>query len=127
LVNEPFPEAGRSDAERAQGHAPILQAGTHNIFLDLAFGVGLPGLVLFLWLMQRIIVHAFARFRHADDPMAQALMLGVGISVIGLVVRLFFDQMLVGTLALQFWVMVALAMAASTDTSARERAANVSR
>jgi hypothetical protein len=34
------------------------------------------------------------------------------VSVIGLSVRLLFDHMLIGTLALQFWVMVAMAMAA---------------
>jgi len=112
LLNEDALEAGRSDAERAQGHAPILQAGTHNIFLDLAFGVGLPGLVLFLWLSRRLIVHTFAHFRQSEDPMSQAIMLGVGVSIVGLAVRLCFDQMLVGTLALQVWVMVALAMAA---------------
>ena len=44
--------------------------------------------------------------------MTKAMMLGVGVSIIGLAVRLFFDYMLVGTIALQFWVMVAMAIAA---------------
>lgn len=112
LVNRQSREDVRSEAELAQGHVPILKAGTHNIFLDIAFGVGLPGLVLFIWLMQRITVQALTQFRQSEDPMAKAMMLGVVVSIIGLAVRLFFDHMLVGTLALQFWVMVAMAIAA---------------
>lgn len=105
-------EVMRSPEEMAKGHAPVLQAGTHNIFLDVALGTGLPGLVLFLWLIQRMIVHALTQFRQSENPMTKALLLGVGVSIVGVAVRLFFDQMLVGTLALQWWVMVALAMAA---------------
>lgn len=118
LVSGQSREDVRSEEELAPGHIPILKAGTHNTFLDIAFGVGLPGLVLFLWLMQRIIAQALARFRHSEDPMTKAMMLGVGVSVIGLAVRLLFDHMLIGTLALQFWVMVAMAMAAcrASDT-----------
>jgi len=112
LVNRQSREDVRSDAERAQGHAPILQAGTHNTFLDIAFGVGLPGFVLFLWLMQRMIVHILTQFRQSEDPMTQAMMLGVGVSLVGLAVRFCFDQMLIGALALQFWIMVAMAVGA---------------
>ncbi len=112
LVNRQSREDVRSEAELAQGHVPILKAGTHNIFLDIAFGVGLPGLVLFVWLMQRITVQALTQFRQSENPMTKAMMLGVGVSIIGLAVRLLFDHMLVGTIALQFWVMVAMAIAA---------------
>jgi putative inorganic carbon (hco3(-)) transporter len=94
------------------GHYPILSAGTHNTFLDLALGVGLPGLALFVWLLQRIAAQALAGFRQSENPITKAMAVGVGVSVIGLAVRLLFDHMLIGTLALQFWVMVAMAMAA---------------
>jgi hypothetical protein len=45
------------------------------------------------------------------EPLSKALLLGVGVGGIGLIVRLLFDHMLVGTLAVQFWVLVALAVA----------------
>ena len=99
----------------------------HNTFLDLALEVGVTGLALFAWLLGRILGKAFAAFRRADDPTAKAVALGVGVGVAGLAVRIFFDHMLIGTLALQFWVLVALAMVVYTDTSVRERAADASR
>jgi O-antigen ligase len=102
----------RSQEELAQGHVQVLQAGTHNVFLDVALGAGLPGLALFVWLMQRIAAQALAGFRQSENPITKAMAVGVGVSVIGLAVRLLFDHMLIGTLALQFWVMVAMAMAA---------------
>ena len=85
------------------------------------------GLALFGWLRGRSLGKAFAAFRRADDPTAKAIALGVGAGVAGLAVRLMFDHMLIGTLALQFWVLVALAMVVYTDASVRERAADASR
>ena len=117
---------GRSpDAQ--EGTGPARFPGTHNTFLDIALGVGLPGLILFVWLMGRILGKAFAVFHRTDDPTAKAIALGVGVGVAGLAVRLMFDHMLIGTLALQFWVLVALAMVVYTDASVMESTADASR
>ena len=94
------------------GHSPVRNQGTHNIFLYLALHVGLPGLMLFLWLVARIVRTELAAFRRVTDPVSQAVLLGTGVSVIGMGVRLMFDQMFVGTLAIQFWILVAMAMVA---------------
>jgi len=106
------------------GHYSILSAGTHNTFLDLSLGVGLPGLALFVWLLQRIAVQALTRFRQSEDPITKAMTLGVGVSIIGLTVRLLFDHMLIGTLALQFWVLVAMAMVVYTEKPVVEQTAD---
>lgn len=117
---------GRSpDAQ--EGAGPARYPGTHNTFLDIALGVGLPGMALFVWLMWRIGATALGGFRRAGNPAAKAVLLGLGVGVIGLAVRLSFDHMLIGTLALQFWVLVALAMVVYTDMSNREPAADASR
>lgn len=92
------------------GRLPILHAGTHNTFLDIALGVGIPGLLLFIWLIQRIVFRGITTFQKVEAPLHKAVSLGVGVSVIGMVVRLCFDHMLIGTIALQFWVLVAMAM-----------------
>jgi O-antigen ligase len=115
---------GQKVEEVQSGHTAVLQAGTHNTFLDVALGVGLPGLVLFIWLIQRIAAQSFARFRQSEDPMTKAMTLGVGVSIIGLTVRLLFDHMLIGTLALQFWVLVAMAMVVYTKKPVMEQAAD---
>jgi putative inorganic carbon (HCO3(-)) transporter len=103
---------GDTPEEVPPGHSPIRNQGTHNLFLYLALHVGLPGLMLFLWLAARIVRTDLAAFRRVTDPVSQAVLLGAVASVIGMGVRLMFDQMFVGTLAIQFWILVAIAMVA---------------
>jgi len=100
-----------ASGEPVQAHyAPVLDAGTHNIFLDLALGAGLPASAAFVWLLWRIVSTALGKFRASDSPVQKAVILGIGVSVIGMAVRLSFDQMLVGTLAVQFWIWIALCL-----------------
>ena len=92
------------------GHSPIMQAGTHNIVLYLALHVGVPGMLLFGWLVARVILRTSAEYRRAQDWLSKAVLLGALGSVVGLMLRLQFDQMLVGSLAVFFWVLLALAV-----------------
>ena len=105
------------------GHTPIYTVGTHNTFLDIALGTGLPGLVLFAWVFKRLLSTVLTQFHGTEDRAEKAIYLGVGVGVIGLMIRLLFDHMLIGTLALQFWVLVALAMVVYTDKPVMEKAA----
>ncbi|HEY3198779.1 MAG TPA: O-antigen ligase family protein [Nitrospirales bacterium] len=88
----------------------VLPAGSHNIFLDLALGSGIPAAMAFLWLLWRIVSTARQIYCRSDSAFAKAVALGVGAGVIGMAVRLSFDQMLIGTLAIQFWVWIALCL-----------------
>ncbi len=90
--------------------AAVLPAGTHNIFLDLALGAGIPAAAVFIWLLWRIVATALKNFQKATLSASKALTLGVAAGVIGMTVRLSFDQMLIGTLAVQFWIWVALCL-----------------
>jgi O-antigen ligase len=88
----------------------VLPAGTHNIFLDLALGSGIPAAMAFLWLLWRIVSSARQTYCQSDPAFVKAVALGVGAGVIGMGVRLSFDQMLIGTLAIQFWIWIALCL-----------------
>ena len=92
------------------GHFPITHAGTHNIFLYLALHVGLPGMLLFGWFFVRVILTTAKEYRQAHDWLSQAVLVGSVVSVVGLILRLQFDQMLVGSLAVLFWVLLAMAV-----------------
>ena len=92
------------------GHTAITHSGTHNIFLYLALHVGLPGMVLFGWFIVRVVLRTSEEYRHAHDWLSKAVLVGSVVSVVGLIVRLQFDQMLVGSLALLFWVFLAMAV-----------------
>ena len=92
------------------GHAAITHSGTHNIFLYLALHVGLPGMLLFGWFVARVVRRTSEEYRQAHDWLSKAVLVGSVVSVAGLILRLQFDQMLVGSLAVLFWVLLAMAV-----------------
>jgi putative inorganic carbon (hco3(-)) transporter len=92
------------------GHAAVMHAGTHNIFLYLALHVGLPGMLFFGWFVARFVLRTSEEYRQAHDWLSKAVLAGSAVSVIGLFIRLQFDQMLVGSLAVLFWVLLAMAV-----------------
>ncbi len=94
----------------SEGHSPVKRAGTHNIFLFMALHVGLLGMVLFGWLYYTLIVKSIIEYRKAGHWFQQCILAGSAGSLIGLLCRLQFDQMLVGSLAVLFWVLLAMAV-----------------
>jgi hypothetical protein len=92
------------------GHLAITHQGTHNMFLYLALHVGLPGMLLFGWFFVRVVLRTSEEYRQAHDWLSKAVLVGSVVSVIGLMLRLQFDQMLVGSLAVLFWVLLAMAV-----------------
>ncbi|OAI49729.1 hypothetical protein AYO43_02780 [Nitrospira sp. SCGC AG-212-E16] len=92
------------------GHNPVMRAGTHNIFLYLALHVGLPGMLIFAWFFARVVRRTSEEYRQAHDWLSKAVLAGSVVSVVGLILRLQFDQMLVGSLAVLFWVLLAMAV-----------------
>ena len=92
------------------GHQPITHQGTHNILFYLALHVGIPAMVLFGWFIARVALRTAGEYRRAHDWLSKAVLAGSFVSVAGLMVRLQFDQMFVGSLAVFFWVLLAMAV-----------------
>lgn len=103
------------------GHAAITHSGTHNIFLYLALHVGLPGMLLFGWFIVRVILKTAKEYRYAQEWMPKAVLLGAVGSVAGLTLRLQFDQMLVGSLAVFFWALLATAVLSYSSCDERAK------
>jgi O-antigen ligase len=101
---------GQDDEVVMPGHYPVTPAGTHNIFLYLALHVGIPGMLLFGWFFVRVVRMTSEEYRKAHDWLSRAVLVGSVVSVVGLILRLQFDQMLVGSLAVLFWVLLAMAV-----------------
>ena len=98
--------------ESSRLHVPNrfeMPAGTHNVFVDLVVGVGPIGLALFIWLLGVLSVEAYRAFQNPADLFQRATSLGLLLLIVGTVVRNSFDHMLVGSLAVLFWVLAALA------------------
>nr|MBI3612706.1 O-antigen ligase family protein [Nitrospirota bacterium] len=89
---------------------PVMPAGTHNTFLDIAVGSGIPALLGFVWLLGAIVRAGLNQLRRLPGPIENALTLTVITVVAGMALRNFFDHMWVGNLAVQFWVLVGLAL-----------------
>ena len=100
---------GQDEEALVPGHSPITYAGTHNIFLYLALHIGLPGLLLFGWFVIQFVAKTAKAYHHVHAWMPKTVLLGTVGSVTGLILRLQFDQMFVGSLAIFFWVLLALA------------------
>ena len=98
------------DENLQMGGLPVRNVGAHNIFLYLALHVGIPGLLFFVWLAAVLVIDLLKSYMRATQFPSTAVLLGSVTGVIGLLVRLQFDQMLVGTLSIMFWVLIALAM-----------------
>jgi len=102
---------GKESETVEPGHLSVKDKGTHNIFLYLALHVGIAGMVLFMWFLFRTIRTTLQEYREARDWMSKMVLAGAAGSLVGLFVRLQFDQMLVGSLAILFWVLLAMAVA----------------
>ena len=89
---------GQNEEVVLPGHAAVMHAGTHNIFLYLALHVGLPGMLFFGWFVVRVIRRTSEEYRQANDWLSKAVLVGSIVSVAGLMLRLQFDQMLVGVI-----------------------------
>ena len=101
---------GQGEEVVMPGHHSVMRAGTHNIFLYLALHVGLPGMVLFGWFFVRVVRRTVEEYRQAQDWLSKTVLVGSVVSVVGLILRLQFDQMLVGSLAVLFWVLLGMAV-----------------
>jgi O-antigen ligase len=92
------------------GHNPITHQGAHNIFLYLALHVGIPGMLIFGWFVTRVVRRTSQEYWQAHDWLSKTVLVGSIVSVVGLILRLQFDQMLVGSLAVFFWVLLGMAV-----------------
>jgi O-antigen ligase len=101
------------DAETvAPGHAAVKAQGAHNILLYLALHVGVAGMALFLGFYVSLVRTTAKAYRAATDGWSRLVLAGTVGSMVGLFVRLQFDQMLVGALAVLFWVLVGMSILA---------------
>jgi O-antigen ligase len=99
---------GKEDETVEPGHLGVKDKGTHNILLYLALHVGLAGMALFTWFYVSAIRTTIQEFRKTVDWMSRMVLAGTTGSLIGLFFRLQFYQMLVGSLAILFWALLAM-------------------
>ena len=82
----------------------------HNMFLGAAFQLGIPGLLLLLWLFWKIlsVSDSWLRASVEHDSFHSQLALAIGLMTIGVIVRNSFDDMFHGPIVYLFLLLVAL-------------------
>src|SRR5437660_198129 len=113
---------GRESTQLLESEGTFIPGGTHNSFLDIAVGTGIPGVFLFLWLLAAIVRAGLVQFMTNESPIPKALSLALIAVVVGMSARNFFDHMWVGTMAVMFWVIVGLCVESGARLSVASRA-----
>ena len=96
--------------ESMQTGIPKIPEKPHNWYLMIAMGSGLPGLMLFIWLLVKIWQILWIGFRHSDLSIQRYWCLGTLLMATGFYIRIFFDDSFGGTHSYLFWILVGVAM-----------------
>jgi putative inorganic carbon (hco3(-)) transporter len=91
--------SGNAETKRA--------SGSHNTYLMIAMGSGLPALVLFAWIFVRAGRVLYRSVLVAQDWVTKLALLAFSLSSLGFLVRNMFDVMFIGSLGCLFWIIMA--------------------
>ncbi len=85
---------------------PDIPEKPHNWYLMVAMGAGMPGLLLFVWLLFKVCHSLWASFQSTAKEGQQWLIFGSLFMALGLSVRICFDDSFGGTHSYFFWAIV---------------------
>ena len=90
------------------GNAETKRApGSHNTYLMIAMGSGVPALVLFAWIFVRAGRVLYRSIHVAQDWGTKLALLAIFLSSLGFLVRNMFDVMFIGSLGCLYWIIMA--------------------
>jgi len=92
------------------GNQVPMAVGLHNTFLDISVGAGVPAGLAYLWLMWAGLQAGVRQFRSDTDMVSRMWSLALAVLIAGVFVRNLFDHMWIGSMALLFWVIVAVSL-----------------
>ena len=107
------------EADKSKGAVEKVLPALHNTFAMVLMGAGVPGLILFLWIIVSVIRELLSGVRVTSLPASGAIVfrMAIALAVIGFMVRNLFDYMFAGSLASLFWIVVAIGVCLNPDRS----------
>ncbi|MDI3467521.1 MAG: hypothetical protein OJF50_006342 [Nitrospira sp.] len=88
----------------------------HNAFLMVALGSGLPAFVFLVWSFAILVRHLIpVPWVPGGGDRFTLMAVGIGLAVVGFVVRNCFDYMFMGSLAHEFWLLAAVGITATSS------------
>ena len=104
---------------------PSLADQAHNLYLQTAAEVGIPGLLLFLAVPIVFLITGVRRIVHMDDGIRKRLLMGVMAAIIGIMVDAFASpSWQLGQVALFLWLLLGVG-ASCMQTRTKRRAGDV--
>lgn len=82
---------------------------THNIFMEIALEIGIPGLIIFIWLLYSLTKTIIKGMK--TTGFRKVLMTSLLIVLIGFLIRNQFDYIYIDDTALMFWLLMGMGMA----------------
>jgi O-antigen ligase len=94
---------------------PPMATGLHNTFLSFAVGAGIPAGLAYLWVMAEAMRTGFRRVQSMKESALAIWPMILMVMVVGVFVRNMFDHMWIGTMAIQFWILVGLSISVPSE------------
>ena len=95
----------------------ISKYGSHNTFVMLAMGSGIPALIFMIWVFGSAVRTLLHGAGQVPDELSYALLIGIAVMIVGFATRNCFDYMFAGSLAYLFWILVATGLNESMKKS----------
>lgn len=111
IVQNPWTGAGLGKHTFSKLHPDLgdgFHDNLHNLFLGRAVQIGIPGVLLFIWIFVAIVRRASLVFHNFPNVWSGKLAVATSLIVVGVGVRNLFDDMFIGTVAYLFWLAVGL-------------------
>lgn len=111
------------EADKSKGPVEKVLPALHNTFAMVLMGAGVPGLILFLWVVVSVIRELLNGVRVSSLAQSPHMLFrtAIALAVIGFMVRNLFDYMFAGSLASLFWIVVATGVGLHSDQSVARR------
>lgn len=87
---------------------------THNTFLNIGLELGIPGLIVLLWLFWAILKSLWKDWKDKLNENG-ILSFAIFVSVVGFLVRIQLDHLLVDEMALMLWLLIGIGFAISNQ------------
>ncbi|MBI5199205.1 MAG: O-antigen ligase family protein [Nitrospirae bacterium] len=105
---------GRESFKKAFPDNPVMLGDkglwhSHNIFIEIALEIGVPGLIIFLWLLYSLTRTIIKGMK--TTGFGKVLMTSLFIVLIGFLIRNQFDHIYIDDTALMFWFLMGMGMA----------------
>jgi O-antigen ligase len=118
-----FHQVAQADVRLAPSNdgGPPMATGLHNTFLDFAVGAGIPAGLAYLWVMAEAMRTGLRRAQSMKESAQAIWPMILMVMVVGVFVRNMFDHMWIGTMAIQFWILVGLSISVPSEPETEYR------